>query len=191
VTDKLRRPFKKRHPSTVSSFPVGGGSGGYHYHQQPTSRVNKYLAQAIEARSVDRDKTTHVHPMTLCFRDSDKERQFHEEFDVGLGGALVCCLCLLVLGGGMQALVLPRTLILLLLFLTAFAWLSVTLMLLMAARLRLLAWDLAKGAPPLRLALALFSLILVYATAQVNVFTCRVEVPCSPVIVDSLNGTTS
>ena len=36
----------------------------------------------------------------------------------------------------MQALVLPRTIILLLLFLTAFVWIAVILMLLMAARLK-------------------------------------------------------
>ncbi|GFX39956.1 hypothetical protein TNCV_2647191 [Trichonephila clavipes] len=61
--DKLRKPFKKRH-STV-------------YHQ-PTSRVNKYLAQAIEARSVDQEKSTHINVITLCFKDSIKERQIKD-----------------------------------------------------------------------------------------------------------------
>ncbi|KAJ8935000.1 hypothetical protein NQ314_013072 [Rhamnusium bicolor] len=61
---RLRRnskgPLKKRHSSV--------------YHQ-PSNRVNKYLAQAIEARSVDREKSTHVNLFTLCFKDRYKEHQ--------------------------------------------------------------------------------------------------------------------
>jgi adenylate cyclase 1 len=60
LSDKLKRPFKKRH----SSLP-----------HTPSSRVNKYLAQAIEARSVNREQATHVSLVTLCFRDTTKERQ--------------------------------------------------------------------------------------------------------------------
>lgn len=37
--------------------------------------MNKYLAQAIEARSVDREKSTHVNLATLYFKDRDKENQ--------------------------------------------------------------------------------------------------------------------
>lgn len=64
MTEKFKRPFKKRHSSV--------------YHPQPTNRVNKYLNQAIEARSVDREKSTHVNLFTLCFKDENKEKQvFH------------------------------------------------------------------------------------------------------------------
>jgi hypothetical protein len=61
VTDKSKRPLKKRHAS-------------FHQHQ-PTNRVNKFLAQAIEARSMGQKKSNHVHALTLCFRDSLKEEQ--------------------------------------------------------------------------------------------------------------------
>ena len=98
--------------------------------------------------------------------------QYHEEVDVGFVGSLGVCLTLLLFLGGIQVLVLPRTLILLLLFLTAFVWLAVTLMLLLAVRLRLIGWDLSRSFY-LRLALTVFSLILVYATAQVNVVSHR------------------
>ena len=63
LSDKLKRPFKKRH----NSLP-----------HPPTSRVNKYLAQAIEARSVPREQAAHVSVVTLCFRDREKERQVRE-----------------------------------------------------------------------------------------------------------------
>ncbi|GFY79712.1 hypothetical protein TNIN_393221 [Trichonephila inaurata madagascariensis] len=91
--DKLRKPFKKRH-STV-------------YHQ-PTSRVNKYLAQAIEARSVDQEKSTHINVITLCFKDSIKERQYYSEKDDGFANSMVCCLTVLLLLGCLQAVVLTR-----------------------------------------------------------------------------------
>lgn len=67
VTEKSKRPLKKRHSSV--------------YHQ-PTNRVNKYLAQAIDARSVHREKATHVHLLTLCFKDADKEAQVMFAFRV-------------------------------------------------------------------------------------------------------------
>lgn len=65
VTDKSKRPLKKRHAS-------------FHQHQ-PTNRVNKFLAQAIEARSMGQEKSNHVHALTLCFRDSTKEEQVTRE----------------------------------------------------------------------------------------------------------------
>jgi hypothetical protein len=40
----------------------------------PTNRVNKFLAQAIDARSIDQEKANHVNLVSLCFRDSNKER---------------------------------------------------------------------------------------------------------------------
>ena len=51
----------------------GGASNSASY--QPTNRVNKFLSQAIEARSVDREKANHVNLFSLCFRDPEKERQ--------------------------------------------------------------------------------------------------------------------
>ncbi len=61
MTDKSKRPLEKRHVS-------------FHQHQ-PTNRVNKFLAQAIEARSMGQEKSNPVHALTLCFRDSLKEEQ--------------------------------------------------------------------------------------------------------------------
>ncbi|KAF4516837.1 hypothetical protein B566_EDAN006232 [Ephemera danica] len=167
--DKMKRPFKKRHSSV--------------YHQ-PSNRVNKYLAQAIEARSVDREKATHVNLATLCFRDYSKESQYHEDVDAGFGGSLACCLVLLSLLGAVQSVVLPRTTILLVLFLVAFAWVAVVLMLLLAVRLRIILWDISQSFA-LRLAITAFSIVLVYAVGQVNVFTCRIETACSPLSSNS------
>ncbi|XP_065083332.1 Ca(2+)/calmodulin-responsive adenylate cyclase isoform X2 [Ochlerotatus camptorhynchus] len=163
VTDKFKRPFKKRHSSV--------------YHQ-PSNRVNKFLSQAIEARSVDREKSVHVKRITLQFREKDKERQYHQDFDLGFTTAMGCSLLLLILSAGLQISALPRTLILLLLFLTAFIWISSILMLLLAVRLKWIFWDLSQSFS-LRLAITIFTIVLLYSVGQVNVFTCLSDHPCT------------
>lgn len=149
----MKRPFRKRHSSV---------------HNQPTNRVNRFLSQAINARSVDRDKSVHVDRITLRFRESDKEREYHKDFDFGFTTAMGCSLLLLILGAALQVTALPRTLILLLLFLTAFIWVSSILMLLMAVRLKWIAWDLSESFS-LRLAITVFTIVLLYSVGQVNV----------------------
>uniref|UniRef100_A0A8D8T3X0 adenylate cyclase n=1 Tax=Cacopsylla melanoneura TaxID=428564 RepID=A0A8D8T3X0_9HEMI len=162
VTDKFKRPFKKRHSSV--------------YHT-PSNRVNKYLSQAIEARSVDREKSLHVNLFTLVFKQSHKEDQYSNDPDYTFTSCLACALLLLVFIGILQAVILPRTIILLILFLTAFVWIAVVLMLLLAVRLKWILWDISQSCV-LRLAITVFTIVLVYTVAQVNVFTCREDVPC-------------
>lgn len=87
---------------------------------------------------------------------------------MGFNSSLVCALVLLVLLGSLQAAVLPMTIILLLLFLTAFVWISVVLMLLLAVRLRWILWDISHSFV-LRLAITVFTIVLIYTVAQVNV----------------------
>ncbi|XP_013777431.1 Ca(2+)/calmodulin-responsive adenylate cyclase-like, partial [Limulus polyphemus] len=163
MTDMFRKPFKRRH------------SADYH---QPTNRVNKYLAQAIEARSVDMEKATHVNVVTLCFKDKRKEMQFHEEKDHGFGNSVTSCLAVLLCLGCVQAIVLPRTIVLVVLFLTAFIWMTVILGLVLAAKSKVITWDVRKSFIS-RLAATVFAVILIYAVAQANVFSCVAEPVCA------------
>ncbi|CAB3224658.1 unnamed protein product [Arctia plantaginis] len=163
VTEKFKRPLKKRHSSV--------------YHQ-PTNRVNKYLAQAIDARSVHREKATHVHLLTLCFKDADKEAQYRASTDGGWVGSLGAALFALGTAGALQASVLPQTLILLLLFVTAFAWSAAVLALTLAARLRLIPCDVSRPFT-LRNAITTFTIVLGYAVGQVNVVTCHKMEMCA------------
>ncbi|XP_069173904.1 adenylate cyclase type 1 isoform X7 [Procambarus clarkii] len=173
LSDKFKRPFKKRH----SSLP-----------HAPSNRVNKYLAQAIEARSVDREKSTHVSLITLCFRDREKERDYHEEVDVGFGNSLLCSLFLLLFVASVQALVLPRTLLFLFLFLAAFVTISVMLIVLLASRLKVTTWDPSRRFV-LRLVLTIAAITVIYIMAQVNSFTCELpQVPCKANVTDLTSG---
>jgi adenylate cyclase 1 len=99
--------------------------------------------------------------------------QYQRDADSSFGSSLACSLVLLVFLGGVQLAVLPRTLILLLLFLTAFVWTAVLLMMLLAARLRWLRWDVTH-AFAFRLAITgVFTIVLLCAVAQVNVVRRR------------------
>lgn len=158
------------------------------YHQ-PSNRVNKFLSQAIEARSVDHEKSAHVNCISLNFREREKEKSYHQDFDYGFTISMGTSLMLLILSAGLQvsfeswiSLVqsfnwisfslqqvsaLPRTLILLLLFLTAFVWICSILMLILAARLKWIYWDVAQSFS-LRLAITVFTIILLYSVGQMN-----------------------
>ncbi|XP_053624993.1 Ca(2+)/calmodulin-responsive adenylate cyclase isoform X5 [Plodia interpunctella] len=140
--------------------------------ETPTNRVNKYLAQAIDARSVHREKATHVHLLTLCFKDRGKEEQYRASTDGGWAGSLGAALGALAAAGALQAVILPRTYILLILFVTAFAWSAAVLALTLAARLRLIPCDVSRPFA-LRNAITTFTIVLGYAVGQVNVVTCR------------------
>ncbi|KAJ0180597.1 hypothetical protein K1T71_004001 [Dendrolimus kikuchii] len=178
VTEKFKRPLKKRHSSV--------------YHQ-PTNRVNKYLAQAIDARSVHREKATHVHLLTLCFKDTDKEAQYRASTDGGWAGSLSAALGALIAAGALQFAILPRTTIVLLLFVTAFAWSAAVLALTLAARLRLIPCDVSRPFA-LRNAITTFTIILSYAVGQVNVITCTEIDVCKKlaenVTMDEIRATT-
>ncbi len=153
VTERFKRPFKKRHSSIL---------------HQTTNRTNKFLGQAILARSVDREKKEHVHKLTLCFKDRNMEQLYHSEPDHAFPSGLALLLLILVGLGVIQAVVLPRTFILLLLFLTSFAFIAVVIMLLLANRLKLISCDFSLS-PMLRIGISVFSVLLVYAVGQVNV----------------------
>lgn len=117
---------------------------------------------------MDREKSIHVNRFTLNFREKEKEKSYHQDFDFGFIMSMGCSLLLLILAAGLQVSALPRTLILLLLFLTAFVWISAILMLVLAARLKWIYWDLAQSFS-LRLAITVFTIILLYSVGQVNV----------------------
>lgn len=92
---------------------------------------------------------------------------------MGYSSTLACALVLLLLLGTLQAVVLPRTIILLLLFLVAFIWISAILILLLAVRLRWIIWDISHSFI-LRLAITVFTIVLIYTVAQVNVVSLKV-----------------
>lgn len=94
--------------------------------------------------------------------------QYRASTDGGWAGSLGAALGALAATGALQAAILPRTTILLLLFVTAFAWSAAVLALTLAARLRLIPCDVSRPFA-LRNAITTFTIVLGYAVGQVNV----------------------
>ena len=60
------------------------------------------MVLAIEARSIDREKSVHVNQFTLRFREAEKERLYHQDFDLGFTCSILCSFFLLILSAGLQ-----------------------------------------------------------------------------------------
>ncbi|XP_050418013.1 adenylate cyclase type 1 [Patella vulgata] len=156
VTDKLRKPFKERH----SQFPL------------PTNRVNKYLAQAITARYVEQEKSNHVNFVTLRFKTPLKEQRYQASGDFAFSGSMICAMVMLICVAGMQTVILPRTLLLLMMFLATFTWISIILILILSINIKCTLFDIRRSSC-IRLFVMVTTILLIYATAQINVLCCR------------------
>lgn len=64
--------------------------------------LKRFFLAAIEARSIDREKSVHVNQFTLRFRESEKERLYHQDFDLGFTCSILCSFFLLILSAGLQ-----------------------------------------------------------------------------------------
>ncbi|GAB1599505.1 uncharacterized protein LOC115219753, partial [Argonauta hians] len=158
LVSDIRKPFQGR----LSSVPP----------PEPLDRVNKYLAQAITARSIEQETANHVHFSTLTFKNSAKEKKYQGVDDIAFNSSMICSLVMLVCIAGLQVIVLPRTFLLLLLFLAAFSWIAIILILILSVKLKCTKFDIRKSST-LRLFTIITTLLLIYATAQVNVFCCQ------------------
>ncbi|XP_060064547.1 uncharacterized protein LOC132544906 [Ylistrum balloti] len=156
VTDKRRKPIKERHSNKPAM----------------EDRANKYLATALMARSVDKEKRDHVNYITLRFKESSKEKRYQASDDCSFGSSMICSLVMLMCTAGLQTVILPRTLLLLMLFLASFCWIAIVLMLILSVKLGCTLFDIRKSSG-LRHFTMITTIVLVYATSQVNVFCCR------------------
>lgn len=60
----------------------------------------------------------------------------------------------------------------------AFVWISFLLIMMLSARLECIRWDIARNFL-LRLCSMIFTVVAIYAVAQVNVFSCLSSMPCT------------
>ena len=75
---------------------------------QPVDRVNKYLNQAIIARSVDHEKSEHVNYITLRFKKSMKEKQYQAMDDFAFSSSMICSMVMLICVAAVNTVILPR-----------------------------------------------------------------------------------
>ncbi|KAH9492112.1 hypothetical protein Btru_026986 [Bulinus truncatus] len=70
--------------------------------ESPVDRVNKYLAQALTARSIEREKSNNIHFLTLSFTSHEKETGYQATEDIAFGCSLVCTLIMTLLMVALQ-----------------------------------------------------------------------------------------
>ncbi|KAL1262217.1 hypothetical protein QQF64_007482 [Cirrhinus molitorella] len=73
----------------------------------PGTRVNRYISRLIEARQTESD-TADLHYLTLMYRDSERERRYHQLNDEYFTGAVVLSLILTALMGILYLLIMPQ-----------------------------------------------------------------------------------
>uniref|UniRef100_A0A672NLM6 adenylate cyclase n=1 Tax=Sinocyclocheilus grahami TaxID=75366 RepID=A0A672NLM6_SINGR len=72
----------------------------------PGTRVNRYISRLIEARQTESD-TADLHYLTLTYRDSERERRYHQLNDEYFTGAVLLSLILTALIGILYLLIMP------------------------------------------------------------------------------------
>ncbi|NP_001191535.1 adenylate cyclase [Aplysia californica] len=139
--------------------------------ESPVDRVNKYLAQALTARSIEREKSNNVNFITLQFKNKDKEKGYQDTEDFTFSSSLLCTLVMLVLIAGLQVIILPRTLLLLMMFILGFAWPSIVLIFILSIKLKCTNFDIRKSSK-LRVFIATTTVLIPYLMVQINVLCC-------------------
>ncbi|ESP00183.1 hypothetical protein LOTGIDRAFT_141290, partial [Lottia gigantea] len=160
--------------NTIFSFTSSNKNCIYRHSQfpLPTNRVNKYLAQAITARYVEQEKSNHVNFVTLRFKTSLKEQRYQAAGDFAFSGSMICAMVMLICIAGMQTVILPRTLLLLMMFLATFTWISIILILILSINIKCTLFDIRRSSC-IRLFVMMTTILLIYATTQINVLCCK------------------
>ncbi|XP_076461589.1 LOW QUALITY PROTEIN: adenylate cyclase type 5-like [Babylonia areolata] len=84
--------------------------------KDPEDEVNEYLGLAIDARSVDRERSKHVKAFILTFREADLEKKFCKVRDTMLSAHLACVNLMMLCIFAVQLIIIPRCVIMLGLF---------------------------------------------------------------------------
>ncbi|NP_001161822.1 adenylate cyclase type 1b [Danio rerio] len=134
----------------------------------PGTRVNRYINRLIEARQTESD-TADLNYLTLMYRDSERERRYHQLNDEYFTGAVVLSLLLVVLLGFLYLLIIPQGTVVLVLLVFCICFLVVCIMYLHITRVQCFPGCLTIQ---IRTALCVFIVLLIYAVAQACVVGC-------------------
>ncbi|XP_061179996.1 adenylate cyclase type 1-like [Saccostrea echinata] len=175
VRDKIRKAFQ------------GQSSRGPSKQQTSTESANLYISQALKARNLEKEKRDQVNSFTLRFKSSFQEKRYQSTNDFAFSSSMICSLVMLMCMAGVQTAILPRTMLLLILFLTTFCWIALVLMLILSVKLKCTVFDIRKSSG-LRLFIMLTTIILIYSMSQVNIFCCQSSTLFEALTMTSLTG---
>uniref|UniRef100_A0A8C1N6M4 adenylate cyclase n=1 Tax=Cyprinus carpio TaxID=7962 RepID=A0A8C1N6M4_CYPCA len=134
----------------------------------PGTRVNRYISRLIEARQTESD-TADLHCLTLTYRDSERERRYHQLSDEYFTAAVLLSLILTALIGVLYLLIMPQGTVVLALLVFCICFLVVCIVYLHITRVQCFPGCLTIQ---IRTVLSVFIVLLIYAMTQACVVGC-------------------
>ncbi|XP_056392581.1 adenylate cyclase type 5 [Hyla sarda] len=145
----------------------------------PEDEVDEFLGRAIDARSIDRLRSEHVRKILLTFREPDLEKKYSKQVDDRFGAYVACAFIVFLFVCFVQIIIVPHSTFMLGFYLSCFLILLIVLIVsLIYSCIKLCPsplQTLAKKIVQSRInstAVGIFTIILVFLSSFVNMFTC-------------------
>ncbi|XP_053100571.1 adenylate cyclase type 5 isoform X1 [Hemicordylus capensis] len=145
----------------------------------PEDEVDEFLGRAIDARSIDRLRSEHVRKFLLTFRELDLERKYSKQVDDRFGAYVACASLVFLFVCFVQITIVPHSMFMLGFYLTCFVILTTVVFVsviyscvkLFPAPLQTLSRKIVQSRMNNTI-VGVFTIILVFLSAFVNMFTC-------------------
>ncbi|XP_036600340.1 adenylate cyclase type 5 [Trichosurus vulpecula] len=146
----------------------------------PEDEVDEFLGRAIDARSIDRLRSEHVRKFLLTFREPDLEKKYSKQVDDRFGAYVACASLVFLFICFVQITIMPHSVFMLAFYLTCFLLLTIVVFVsaiyscvkLFPAPLQTLSRKIVQSRTN-STAVGVFTIILVFLSAFVNMFMCN------------------
>uniref|UniRef100_A0A3B5LYI5 Adenylate cyclase type 6 n=1 Tax=Xiphophorus couchianus TaxID=32473 RepID=A0A3B5LYI5_9TELE len=157
-------------------------SRGVQEAMNPEDEVDEFLGRAIDARSIDQLRKDHVKKFLLTFQTSSLEKKYSKKVDDRFGGYVACTLLVFCFISFIQIVVFPHTPVMLGIYISIFIILANILFIcaiyscikLFPAAMQTVSKKIVQSRTNSTL-VGVFSIILVFISAFVNMFACDTQ----------------
>ncbi|KAJ8283061.1 hypothetical protein COCON_G00055800 [Conger conger] len=145
----------------------------------PEDEVDEFLGRAIDARSIDRLRSEHVKKFLLTFREPDLEKKYSKQVDSRFGAYVACASLVFLFICLIQIIVVPRSPLMVGFYVTCLILLVAVMFVsavyscfgLFPVPLQTLSKKIVQSRINSTL-VGVFTIILVFLSAFINIFTC-------------------
>ncbi|XP_038044387.1 adenylate cyclase type 5-like [Patiria miniata] len=133
-TKDLRKHFEGDRPAGQANLENKLGLQDMKRPADPDEEVNEFLGRAIDARSIDRLRSEHVKRLTLTFRKPELEEKYSKVRDHMFSSYMLFAFLVLLFICIIQLFIFPKTVIMLIVFLSTVVVLASTLFIVLAEK---------------------------------------------------------
>ncbi|TNM86848.1 hypothetical protein fugu_007078 [Takifugu bimaculatus] len=170
---------QKQHIRDTKCCNAEGQSRGVQEAMNPEDEVDEFLGRAIDARSIDQLRKDHVKKFLLTFQTSSLEKKYSKKVDDRFGGYVACTLLVFCFISFIQIVIFPHTPVMLGIYISIFVILANILFIcaiyscikLFPAAMQTVSKKIVQSRTNSTL-VGVFSIILVFISAFVNMFAC-------------------